>query len=209
MSMVQETIRVEAPLRAVYDQWTQFEEFPRFMEGVEQVRQLDDRHCHWRTKVAGVAREFDTEIVDQLPDERISWRTVGGDVKQKGVVTFQRLDETHTRVSLALDVEPQGMVEKAGDALGFLESRVQGDLQRFKHFIEERDEATGAWRGRLRPADSTGAGAGGATGTGPGAATGSGTGTSPGTGGMPRTEPERPGPYAGPLPTDPGEEPRA
>ncbi|MEV5974850.1 SRPBCC family protein [Streptomyces sp. NPDC051921] len=193
MSMVQETIRVEAPLRAVYDQWTQFEEFPRFMDGVEQVRQLDDRHCHWNTRVAGVTREFDTEIVDQLPDQRISWRTVGGDVKQKGVVTFQRLDETHTRVSLAMDIEPQGMVEKAGDALGFLESRVQGDLMRFKHFIEERDAATGSWRGRLRPAHSPGRDA---------------LGTGPDADDTQRREPERPGPYPGPLPTDPGEEPR-
>ncbi|MFE7550887.1 SRPBCC family protein, partial [Streptomyces gardneri] len=137
MSMVQETIRVDAPLRTVYDQWTQFEEFPRFMYGVEEVEQLDDRLCHWRTRVAGVSREFDTEIVDQLPDERISWRTVGdGDVRQKGVVTFHSLDGSHTRVSLALDVEPQGMVEKAGDALGFLENRVRGDLERFKDFIE-------------------------------------------------------------------------
>ncbi|MEU0402056.1 SRPBCC family protein [Streptomyces sp. NPDC006197] len=192
MSMVQETIRVDAPLRVVYDQWTQFEEFPRFMDGVEYVKQLDDRLCHWRTRFAGVSREFDTEIVDQLPDERISWRTVGGDTDQKGVVTFQRLDDTHTRVSLALDVEPHGMVERAGEALGVLENRVQGDLQRFKDFIEERGSATGGWRGRLRPADSPGTA---------GAATGSDTG------GAARPEPERPGPYPGPLPSDPDEEP--
>ncbi len=188
MSMVQETIRVMAPLHDVYGQWTQFEEFPRFMDGVEEVRQLDDRRCHWRTRVAGVTREFDTEIVDQLPDERISWRTVGGDVKQKGVVTFQRLDDTHTRVSLAMDVEPQGMVEKAGDALGFLESRVQGDLMRFKTFIEERDGTTGSWHGRLRPEDSTGEAPASAS---PSA-------------GEPVSPPERPGPYPGPLPDEPG-----
>src|SRR6478735_10178356 len=100
VSMVEQTIDVDVPLRNVYDQWTQFEDFPNFMEGVEAVRQIDDRHCHWSTKVAGVRREFDTEIVDQLPDERIAWRTVGGDVRQMGVVTFQRIDEARTRVSL-------------------------------------------------------------------------------------------------------------
>ncbi|MFG3343966.1 SRPBCC family protein [Streptomyces sp. NPDC048018] len=152
--MVHDTIEVEAPLRQVYDQWTQFEEFPRFMDGVEEVRQLDDRLCHWRTRIAGVTREFDTEIVDQLPDERISWRTVGGDVRQRGVVTFRRVDDDHTRVSLTMDVEPQGLVQRAGAALGMVDSRVEGDLYRFKQFMEGRDRATGAWRGRLRPGDA-------------------------------------------------------
>ncbi|MEV5969562.1 SRPBCC family protein [Streptomyces sp. NPDC051921] len=152
--MVHDTIEVEAPLRQVYDQWTQFEEFPRFMDGVEEVRQVDDRLCHWRTKVAGVTREFDTEIVDQLPDERISWRTVGGDVRQKGVVTFRRVDDAHTRVSLAMDVEPQSLTDRAGAALGMVDSRVQGDLYRFKTFMEDRGRATGGWRGRLRPGDA-------------------------------------------------------
>ncbi|MFE2236267.1 SRPBCC family protein [Streptomyces sp. NPDC059442] len=151
MSMVKETIDVDVPLHHVYNQWTQFEDFPSFMEGVEDVRQLDDEHCHWRTKIAGVKREFDTEIVDQLPDERISWRTVAGDVRQKGVVTFQQLDPAHTRVSLAMDFEPEGMAEKAGDALGMLDRRVKGDLKRFKGFIEERGRESGGWRGRISP----------------------------------------------------------
>ncbi|MGW6540115.1 SRPBCC family protein [Streptomyces sp. NPDC055051] len=154
--MVHDTIEVEAPLREVYDQWTQFEEFPRFMDGVEEVRQLDDRLCHWRTKIAGATREFDTEIVDQLPDERIAWRTVGGDVKQKGVVTFERVDDMHTRVQLSMEVEPSGITDRAAKALGVLESRIGGDLRRFKDYIEERDHATGGWRGRLRPGDSAG-----------------------------------------------------
>ncbi|MFC8176713.1 SRPBCC family protein [Streptomyces sp. NPDC013012] len=153
MSTVEKTIDVDVPVRSAYDQWTQFEEFPHFMEGVEEVRQVDDRHCHWRTKVAGVRREFDTEIVDQLPDERVAWRTVGGEVRQKGVVTFQPLDEGHTRVRLAMEVEPEGVVEKTGDALGILDLRVKGDLKRFKGFIEERGQATGGWRGRIRPSD--------------------------------------------------------
>ncbi len=154
MSMVKQTIDVDVPVRNAYNQWTQFEEFPRFMEGVEDVTQLDERHCHWQTKIAGVRREFDTEIVDQLADERISWRTVGGDVKQKGVVTFQGLDEGHTRVSLAMDVEPDGMAEKAADALGILDRRVKGDLKRFKGFIEDHGHETGGWRGRVQPSDT-------------------------------------------------------
>ncbi|MEU6932921.1 SRPBCC family protein [Streptomyces sp. NPDC046374] len=190
MSKVQETIRVTAPLRAVYGQWTRFEDFPRFMDGVEEVRQVDDRLCHWRTRVAGVTREFDTEIVDQLPDERIAWRTVGDGVKQKGVVTFQRLDEEHTRVSLAMEVEPQGIVEKAGDALGFLEERVRGDLMRFKEYVEEEGGSGSGWRGRLRPVDSVGE-APGAT-------------QEPAPAPPPSPEPfERPGPGPGTLPDPP------
>ncbi|GGR19510.1 SRPBCC family protein [Streptomyces roseolus] len=159
--MVYDTIEVEAPLRQVYDQWTQFEEFPRFMDGVEEVRQLDDRLCHWRTKVAGATREFDTEIVDQLPDERIAWRTVGGDVRQKGVVTFERVDDEHTLVRLKMEVEPSGMTDRVGQAMGFVEQRIEGDLHRFKDFIEDRRHATGGWRGRLRPSDSAGGAPGG------------------------------------------------
>lgn len=158
MSKVEQTIDVDVPVRNVYNQWTQFEDFPNFMEGVEDVRQTDDRHCHWSTKVGGVRREFDTEIVDQLPDERIAWRTVGGDVQQMGVVTFQSLDPEHTRVRLAMDVEPQGITEKAGDALGILDRRVKGDLKRFKGFIEEHGHETGQWRGRIRPSDGTSSG---------------------------------------------------
>ncbi|MEU8525972.1 MULTISPECIES: SRPBCC family protein [Streptomyces] len=154
MSMVKQSIDVESPLRHVYNQWTQFEEFPSFMAGVEEVRQLDDTHSHWRTKVGGAEREFDTEIIDQRPDDRIAWRTVGGDVKQKGVVSFEPLDEMHTRVSLAMDVESEGVAEKAADTLGVLDRRVKGDLKRFKEFIEERGQATGGWRGRVAPSDS-------------------------------------------------------
>src|ERR671924_210891 len=105
MSTIEKSIDVNVPAHTAYNQWTQFEEFPKFMEGVERVTQVDDRHNHWTTKVAGVRREFDTEIVDQLPDERVAWRTVSGDVQQKGVVTFRPLDETHTRVDLTMDIE--------------------------------------------------------------------------------------------------------
>jgi uncharacterized membrane protein len=151
MSTVKESVEVDVPVGVAYNQWTQFEEFPNFMEGVEEIRQLDDRHNHWTTKIAGVKREFDTEIVDQLPDERITWRTTSGDTKQKGTVSFQRLDETHTRVQLAMEVEPTGMVEKAGDLTGTIDRRIKGDMRRFKEYIEQRGSETGSWRGRVRP----------------------------------------------------------
>jgi uncharacterized membrane protein len=153
MSTVKEAVEVEVPVRAAYNQWTQFEEFPQFMEGVEEVRQLDERHNHWTTRISGVAREFDTEIVDQLPDERITWRTTTGDTRQKGTVLFQRLDDTHTRVELVMDVEPTGAAEKAGDMLGVIDRRVKGDMRRFKEYIERRGGESGAWRGRIKPGE--------------------------------------------------------
>ncbi|MEU4095758.1 SRPBCC family protein [Streptomyces sp. NPDC026673] len=151
MGTISETVDVDVPLHTAYNQWTQFEEFPNFMEGVEQVTQVDDRHNHWVTNVAGARREFDTEIVDQLPDERVAWRTITGDVRQRGVVTFQELDASHTRVNLAMELETSGLAEKAADALGVVDRRARGDLRRFKHFIEERGSETGAWRGRVAP----------------------------------------------------------
>ncbi|MFE0629576.1 SRPBCC family protein [Streptomyces sp. NPDC058864] len=151
MGTISESVDVDVPLHTAYNQWTQFEEFPNFMEGVEQVTQVDDRHNHWVTNVAGARREFDTEIVDQLPDERVAWRTVTGDVRQRGVVTFLELDASHTRVNLAMELETSGLAEKAADALGVVDRRARGDLRRFKHFIEERGSETGAWRGRVAP----------------------------------------------------------
>ncbi|GHA75046.1 SRPBCC family protein [Streptomyces anthocyanicus] len=153
MSTVKEAVDVEVPVHTAYNQWTQFEEFPHFMEGVEEVRQLDERHNHWTTQVSGVKREFDTEIVDQLPDERITWRTTTGDTNQKGTVRFQRLDDTRTRVELVMDVDPTGVAEKTGDMLGVIDRRVKGDMQRFKEYIEKRGGESGAWRGRIRPGE--------------------------------------------------------
>jgi uncharacterized membrane protein len=153
MSTVEETVDVEVPVHTAYNQWTQFEEFPNFMEGVEEVRQLDARHNHWTTKIGGVRREFDTEIVDQLPDDRIAWRSTSGDTRQRGAVRFQSLDDTHTRVELTMDVEPTGAVEKGADMLGVVDRRVKGDLRRFKEYIEQRGGESGAWRGRVRPGD--------------------------------------------------------
>ncbi|MFJ3441093.1 SRPBCC family protein [Streptomyces sp. NPDC086081] len=156
MSTVKETVEVDVPLHTAYNQWTQFEEFPNFMEGVEEVRQVDDRHNHWTTKIGGVRREFDTEIVDQLPDERVTWRTTSGDTNQKGSVRFERVDDTHTRVELVMEIEPSGMAEKAADMMGTIDRRVKGDMKRFKQYIEERGAADGAWRGRIRPGGGTG-----------------------------------------------------
>ncbi|GAA2542371.1 MULTISPECIES: SRPBCC family protein [Streptomyces] len=151
MSTVKEAVEVEVPVHTAYNQWTQFEEFPNFMEGVEEITQLDDRHNHWTTKIGGVRREFDTEIVDQLPDERITWRTTSGDIQQKGTVRFQRVDDTHTRVELVMDVEPSGVAEKAADMLGTIDRRVKGDMRRFKDYIERQEGESGAWRGRIKP----------------------------------------------------------
>jgi uncharacterized membrane protein len=149
VSTVTESVDVSVPVRTAYNQWTQFEEFPQFMEGVEEIRQLDERHTHWRTKVAGVTREFDAEITEQLPDERVAWKSTEGE-KQAGVVTFHRLNDAQTRVTVQMDFEPQGVVEKAGDALGVVDRRVKGDLRRFKEFIESRGGTeTGSWRGEV------------------------------------------------------------
>jgi len=149
MSTVTESVDVAVPVRTAYDQWTQFEEFPQFMEGVTSIKQVSDTLTHWSTEVAGVKREFDAQITEQLPDERVAWTSVDG-AKQAGVVTFHRLDESHTRVTVQMDFEPDGVVETAGAKLGVVDHRVKGDLKRFKEFIEARGGAeTGAWRGQV------------------------------------------------------------
>jgi uncharacterized membrane protein len=148
MSTIEQSIEVAVPVRAAYNQWTQFEEFPRFMEGVDEVRQLDDTHLHWRTTVGGREQEFDAQITEQRPDERIAWTATRG-VEQAGVVTFHRVDDGRTKVMLQLDAEPEGAVEKVGDALGVLKRRVKGDLERFKELIEARGAESGAWRGEV------------------------------------------------------------
>lgn len=148
---VTESVEVNVPVSTAYNQWTQFEDFPGFMEGVEEVVQTDDRHNHWTTRIAGVRREFDTEIVDQLPDERIAWRTTGGEISQRGMVTFRALDASRTRVELAMDIEPQGAADRLADMAGILGRRARGDVHRFKEFIERRGAESGAWRGRITP----------------------------------------------------------
>jgi len=146
MSTIQKSVEVEVPVSTAYNQWTQFESFPEFMEGVEQITQVNDVRTHWKTKIAGVEREFDAEIVEQHPDERIAWRSLEGP-QQAGVVTFHRLGEGRSKVMLQMDFEPEGLLEKAGDTIGIVESRVSGDLERFKRFIESRGQESGSWRG--------------------------------------------------------------
>ena len=154
MSTVTETVDVNVPVRTAYNQWTQFEDFPQFMDGVREIRQLDATHTHWKTEISGVKREFDAEITEQLPDERVAWKSTEGE-KQAGVVTFHRLDDTHTRVTVQMDFDPQGVLENAGDKLGLVDRRVKGDLHRFKEYIESRKGVeTGAWRGGVgRPGE--------------------------------------------------------
>jgi uncharacterized membrane protein len=141
------SITVDRPVSTVYDQWTQFEEFPQFMEGVESVTQLDDKRLHWVAQIAGTRREWDAEIVDQEPDRRISWRSIDG-TPNAGTVSFEP-EGNGTRITLELDVEPQGAVEQIGDKLGFVSKQAEGDLKRFAEFIESRGSETGGWRGRI------------------------------------------------------------
>ena len=155
MSQILESIDVEVPVRTAYDQWTQFEEFPRFMDGIETVRQLDDTHLEWTADIKGVRKHWQAEITEQTPDQRIAWKATEG-ATNAGVVTFHRLDDRKSRVTLQLDVEPDGAVESVGDALGFVQRRAAGDLERFKTFIEERGAATGAWRGEVEQTDVAG-----------------------------------------------------
>ena len=147
MSTITESVDVTVSVSTAYNQWTQFESFPRFMDGVEEIRQLDDTHTHWKIRVSGVTREFDATITEQNPDERIAWRSDDGPT-HAGVVTFHRLNDESTRVTAQMDIDPDGFAENAADKLGVLDRKVKGDMQRFKDFIETRDgHETGSWRG--------------------------------------------------------------
>ena len=148
MSTIEKSVEVNAPIAPVYNQWTQFEEFPQFMDGVEEVRQLDDRRLHWRASFGGNTHEWDAEITEQHPEERVAWRNIDGK-DNAGVVTFHRIDDETTRIMVQMDWVPEGVKEKLGDALGAADRRVEGDLERFKAFIEERGRETGAWRGEI------------------------------------------------------------
>ncbi|MFI6902547.1 SRPBCC family protein [Nonomuraea sp. NPDC050394] len=154
MSSIEYSVDVMVPVRVAYNQWTQFETFPEFMEGVESVKQLTDTRNAWLAEIAGVKREFETEITEQHPDERIAWRSVDRP-HQAGVVTFHRLDDTTTRVTLQMEYDPEGFVETAGDWLQLVRLRVQGDMRRFKDYIEARGGETGAWRGDVPYPHST------------------------------------------------------
>jgi uncharacterized membrane protein len=149
MKTIEKSIEVEVPVRTAYNQWTQFEEFPHFMEGVKDVRQLDDTRLHWIAEVGGKAKEWNARITEQEPDQRIAWRSDDGGGHNGGVVTFHRLAEGKTRVMLQMEYDTEGLAETVGDALGFVTRRVEGDLGRFKEFIEGRGYETGGWRGKV------------------------------------------------------------
>ena len=149
MSTIERSIEVNVPVRTAYNQWTQFEEFPHFMEGVKEVRQTDDTHLLWVAEIAGKEEKWNAEITEQHPDHRIAWRSTSG-ADNAGVVTFHYIDENTTRVMLQMDYDPEGIVENVGDKLGVGGRRVEGDLERFKKFIEGRQVPTGAWRGEVQ-----------------------------------------------------------
>ncbi len=154
MAQVRESIEVNVPVQVAYDQWTQFESFPNFMDGVKSVTQLDDTHLHWVAEIAGKKQEWDAEITHQEPDQRVAWSSTTG-ARNAGAVKFRQLGENRTEVELEMMTEPQGAVEKAGDALGFTDREIKDDLKKFKDFIESRGaDPTGAWRGSVNPIDN-------------------------------------------------------
>ena len=149
MAKIEHSVEVNVPVNTAYNQWTQFESFPQFMEGVKEVRQLDDKHLHWRADIGGQEREWESEITEQIPDERVAWTSRSG-ARNAGVVTFHRLDESRTKIMLQMEFEPEGATETMGDMMGMVSGRVKGDLDRFKEFIEGRGAETGAWRGEVK-----------------------------------------------------------
>ena len=148
MQTIEQSIEVDVPIQTVYNQWTQFEEFPNFMEGIEHVRQLDDKRLHFAASIAGRHHEWDAEIVEQIPDTKVEWRSVSGK-KNDGTVFFDKLSENKTRIRATISFEPDGVIEKMSNAIGIASARVKGDLHRFKKFIEGRGHETGAWRGEI------------------------------------------------------------
>jgi uncharacterized membrane protein len=148
MSVIEKSIEIEVPVKTAYNQWTQFEEFPKFMEGVKEVKQVDDTHLHWKADIGGKEKEWDAEITEQIPDKRIAWRARDG-AMNAGVVSFHRLSDSTSKVMLQMEYDPQGVVENVGDAVGVVSQRVLGDLERFKRYMESRRQETGAWRGTV------------------------------------------------------------
>jgi len=148
MERVEKFVEVDRPLNTVYNQWTQFEEFPLFMDGVKEVRQIDDTHLHWRAEVWGKEKEWDAEITEQEPDTRISWRSTTG-APNAGTVRFEPVGDERTIVRLSMAYDPKGLIENVGDALGLFTSQVERSVEQFKRFIERRGEESGAWRGEV------------------------------------------------------------
>jgi uncharacterized membrane protein len=155
MERIEKSIEVRCPVHTVYNQWTQFEEFPKFMSGVKQIRQLDDTRQHWHAEIWGKDKEWDAEVVEQVPDQKISWRSTTPDVPNGGTVRFESLGQDRTRVNLTMEYEPKGAIENVGDALGALNRRVETTMKQFKEFIENRGSATGAWRGEVHGGQRT------------------------------------------------------
>jgi len=148
MPKIEQSIELDVPVSTAYNQWTQFEEFPSFMDGVKEVRQLDDTHLHWVAEIGGQREEWDAEITEQRPDERIAWKATGGK-NNAGVVTFHRLDDQRSQITLQLEWESEGFIEKVGSAIGQDDRQVKDDLERFKKLVESRGTETGAWRGEV------------------------------------------------------------
>ena len=159
LSFVQDSVEVDVPISIAYNQWTQFEEFPRFMKDVQEVRQIDDTHLHWRASIGGKPVEWDSEITTQMPDRRISWRSTSGP-PNSGAVTFDRVTDNRTRITLRMSYRAPGVAEKVGDALGAVRMEVSGNLHRFADFIQSRQRETGAWRGSVAGSFSSGDGSG-------------------------------------------------
>ena len=145
---VEKSVQVDVPVNQAYNQWTQFEDFPHFMGGVKEVRQLDDRRLHWVAEIAGVRREWDAAILEQEPDRKVAWAATSG-ATNAGAVRFEAAGPSSTIVYLTLEYEPEGAVEQVGDKLGIVERQVTSDLERFKRLIEDEGYATGAWRGSI------------------------------------------------------------
>jgi uncharacterized membrane protein len=155
MERIEKSIDVRCPVRTVYNQWTQFEEFPKFMSGVKEVRQIDDTHQHWHAEIWGKDKEWDAELVEQVPDRKISWRSTTPETPNGGTVRFEPVGSDMTRVALTMEYEPKGAVENIGDALGALNRRIETTMKQFKEFIENRGGETGAWRGEVRGGQRT------------------------------------------------------
>jgi uncharacterized membrane protein len=155
MPKIEDTIEVQVPVQQAYNQWTQFEDFPKFMDGIQSVQQLDDTHVQWVAEIRGESRQWTTEITEQRPDEKVAWKTIEGEVKNDGVVTFEPMGDAQTRVNVQMDVEGDSAAENvAGDLLGVVKKQVHGDLERFKQLIESRDAETGAWRGEVQEGET-------------------------------------------------------
>ena len=156
MPKVTDSIDVQVPVQQAYNQWTQFEEFPKFMDGIQSVQQLDETHVQWVAEIRGESRQWTAEITEQQPDKKVAWKTIDGEVKNDGVVTFEQVGDNKTRVNVEMDVEGNSTTENvAGNLLGIVKGQVRGDLERFKQLIENRDKETGAWRGEVQDGETT------------------------------------------------------